>query len=498
LKRRVLILVVAYNAERTITDVLSRVPINLAKSYATEALVIDDCSRDSTFKATLSLAKSGNCAFPITALTNPSRQGYGSTQKIGYQYAIQHGFEFVAPFRCDCRCSPECLPLLLRAIEGEEAAAVLGCLSRGLRKRPGLKLICDYVADALARKILRLNLSDLRSGCRVYSTSALQAVPFGRCSAGPAFETEIIVQLLNAGLIVREVPLNPVGSLGPRHARSFRDSGVAVWTALQARLQHAGLLYDRKFDCQPPHSSPYEAKLDYDSPHSFAFDRIRHRSKVLDLGCASGYLAARLVERKQCVVDGVDTLSAYAPALRRLIVHDLNLGMPRIEYKKYDYFVILDVIEHLIQPEVFLDNLRVAVSESPAAEVLVSTANVAFFVTRFMLLLGQFNYGRRGILDITHTRLFTFGSFEKIVKQAGFQILEQRGIPGPFPLALGYGLLSRMLLRVNHLLIHVSRGLFSYQIFFRVKPQPSLESILDATYAHSQSLAKTTSDKQES
>ena len=53
-------------------------------------------------------------------------------------------------------------------------------------------------------------------------------------------------------------------------------------------------------------------------------------------------------------------------------------------------------------------------------------------------------------------------------------------MPGPYPLALGDNWFSRFLLRANQLLIHLSHGLFSYQIFMRIKPQPSLEFLLQS------------------
>ena len=155
---------------------------------------------------------------------------------------------------------------------------------------------------------------------------------------------------------------------------------------------------------------------------------------------------------------------------------------------------MLDVIEHLAAPEKFLDTLRVALSVNPKAEFLVSTANIGYFIPRLMLLLGQFNYGKRGILDLTHTRLFTFTSFERAVEQSGYDILERAGVPGPFPLALGDNWLSRMLVGVNRMLIFISRGMFSYQIFLRIKAQPTLESLLTNAHEHSarrrESLAK--------
>ena len=81
--------------------------------------------------------------------------------------------------------------------------------------------------------------------------------------------------------------------------------------------------------------------------------------------------------------------------------------------------------------------------------LVISTGNIAFFVVRLMLLLGQFNYGRRGILDATHTRLFTFGSFRRLLEDNAFVIEQVIGIPAPFPLALGRNRLANALLRLK-------------------------------------------------
>ena len=88
---------------------------------------------------------------------------------------------------------------------------------------------------------------------------------------------------------------------------------------------------------------------------------------------------------------------------------------------------------------------------------------------------------------MTHTRLFTFGSLRRALQQAGFDILETRGVPGPYPLAIGDNRVSRALLFLNRLLIRFSSGLFAYQIFMRAKPQPSLGSLLSRAEAESRS-----------
>jgi hypothetical protein len=95
--------------------------------------------------------------------------------------------------------------------------------------------------------------------------------------------------------------------------------------------------------------------------------------------------------------------------------------------------------------------------------------------------LGNFNYGKRGILDLTHTRLYTFGSFKRLFEQCGFDIGRMAGIPAPFPKALGLGAVSRVLLAVNQGLMWLSKGLFAYQIFLTATPRPSLDGLLDAS-----------------
>ena len=140
--------------------------------------------------------------------------------------------------------------------------------------------------------------------------------------------------------------------------------------------------------------------------------------------------------------------------------------------------LLLDVIEHLSSPEAFVQELRDALKLSPGTTILASTANIGFVINRLMLLAGQFNYGKRGILDLTHCRLFTFSSFRRLFEQGGFRVREMRGIPGPFALAFGDSRVSRALLAINTALVKLSRGLFSYQMFFVVEQLPSLEYLL--------------------
>ncbi|MET0586821.1 MAG: glycosyltransferase, partial [Candidatus Binatia bacterium] len=87
-----LVFIVAYNAERTIESVLSRIPASLSEDYEVEILAIDDASRDRTFEIGHQVKVAGSLSLPLRVHFNPINQGYGGNQKIGYHYAIRNDF----------------------------------------------------------------------------------------------------------------------------------------------------------------------------------------------------------------------------------------------------------------------------------------------------------------------------------------------------------------------------------------------------------------------
>jgi len=497
-KPRLLIFVVAYNAESTIPNVLSRVPASLSADYDVEILVIDDASSDRTFELGQRISAERSLPFKLHVLFNPVNQGYGGNQKIGYHYAMAQGFDFVALVHGDGQYAPEALPGLLEPLKAGSADAVFG--SRMLRPGAALKggmplykFVGNKILTWFENRALGTKLSEFHSGYRVYSVNALRKVPFRRNTNDFHFDTEIIAQLVIAGLRIHELPIPTYYGDEICRVNGLKYAAHVVAAVSKARAQDFGIFYDRKYDCAASGDPQYTLKLGYDSPHSAALERIRSGSRVLDLGCAGGYVGALLKQQKHCVVTGVDLHPpGRGVALDRFVEHDLNDGPPPLPFDEYDYVLLLDVIEHLDAPERFVDELYASMTRRDRPRVLISTGNVTFIITRLMLLLGQFNYGKRGILDLTHTRLFTFGSLRRLLEQAGFDVQEVRGIPAPFPLAIGDGPLSRLLLTANQLLIRLLKGLFSYQIFVVAEPRPSLDTLLQTAVQHSSTRAETT------
>ncbi|HEX9263192.1 MAG TPA: bifunctional glycosyltransferase/class I SAM-dependent methyltransferase [Candidatus Binatia bacterium] len=497
-KPRVLVFVVAYNAERTIESVLSRIPASLSEDYEVEILAIDDASRDRTFEIGHQVKATGSLALPLRVLFNPVNQGYGGNQKIGYHYAIKNDFDFVALVHGDGQYAPEALPELLNPLSQGMADAVFGSrmLGRGAALKGGMplyKFVGNKILTWCQNRLLRTHFSEFHSGYRIYSVAALKRVPFDRNTNDFHFDTEIIIQLLIAGMRVRELPIPTYYGDEICHVNGIQYAWKVLKATLKSRIHEWNIFYDSKFDCAPGReaNAHYEIKIGFDSPHTATLGIVPAGAKVLDLGCAGGYMSALLEQERGCQTTGVDKFPlASNVKLSRFIEHDLNAGVPDVNIAEYDYVLLLDVIEHLNVPEVFFDRLRDAMKQCTNTQLIISTPNVGFVIIRLMLLLGQFNYGKRGILDMTHTRLFTFSALRQLLEQRGFQISKSRGIPAPFPVALGSGLTSRFLLAVNKACIRLLPSLFSYQMFVVAQPTLSLEVLLQRAIDESSARAE--------
>jgi 2-polyprenyl-3-methyl-5-hydroxy-6-metoxy-1,4-benzoquinol methylase len=219
-------------------------------------------------------------------------------------------------------------------------------------------------------------------------------------------------------------------------------------------------------------------KLDHNSTHAQALRELTRGDVVVDLGCGAGYFAAE-ISAKGCRVIGIDKYKPiHAGPFDEFIQWDLDAPvLPRLP-KRVNVVFLLDVVEHLKSPEAFVTALRAALASKGQVKIVVSTGNVGFIVLRLMLLMGQFNYGKRGILDLTHTRLFTFGSLRRLFEESGFIVRHQRGIPAPIPLVVRNKWLARLLVRANQALIMVSPTVFAYQIYLVLQPLPTLKQLL--------------------
>ncbi len=483
MKPRLLVFVIAYFAEKTLTRVLDRIPHEVLDGYDTEVLIVDDASEDRTF----ALGREYRQAHPelaLNVLRNEYNQGYGGNQKVGYAYAIARGFDYVAMIHGDGQYAPEELPRLLEPLVSGGADAVFG--SRMIRPMDALKggmplykFVGNRILSRLQNAMLGAQLSEFHSGYRIYSVKQLAKLPIRLNSNDFHFDTEIIIQLLHAGAKIVEVPIPTHYGDEVCRVNGMEYAGNVMLATLRSVLHRSGLLYQRRFDTEPQDNTVYDLKLGYTSSHTMVLDRVPRDSRVIDIGSGPGTFANELVRRGTSVTVVDRDTSAAASFGIDVVQHDLDEPI-RFAVAGYSHVLMLDIVEHLKDPERFIEELRKQFTYDTMT-VIVTVPNVAFVVQRLMLLLGQFNYGKRGILDRTHKRLFTFRSAEQLLEDAGFRIKEVVGVPAPFPKVLGNGVLGRAVVRLNLALISLSKGLFSYQILISAETTPGVEFVLGDT-----------------
>ena len=149
------IFIVAYNAEKTISNVIDRIS-DAAWGKIDEVFVFDDRSKDNTSDA-ISRYKGANTE-KIRVFRNNHNLGYGGNQKRGYLYAIENGFDIVVLLHGDGQYAPEMIEEMISPLESELTAAVFGSrmLEKGAALSGGMPLykalfVCSGVPFCCAR-----------------------------------------------------------------------------------------------------------------------------------------------------------------------------------------------------------------------------------------------------------------------------------------------------------------------------------------------------------
>lgn len=480
-KKKLLIFIVAYNAENHIESVLNRIPTKVLDFYDYEILIIDDSSKDKTFEIAHKY-QDFNKGVNLKILFNPINQGYGGNQKLGYEYAIKNNFEVVVLLHGDGQYAPEIIDDIISPIFSKEADAVFG--SRMLIKGNALKggmPVYKYFGNKILtwwqNKILGSSLSEFHSGYRAYSVAALEQIPFKRNSNNFHFDTQIIIQLLLANKTIKEINIPTYYGDEICHVNGMKYGWDVLVSSISSRLHNLSILYKREFDISTP-MQLYPLKLGYLSSHTMAIKNVKNNSSVIDIGGGQGLIAFEL-KKKGCYVSGIDQCELQNTEFYdEYTQKDIDTAELDFDFSKFDTILMLDIIEHLSNPEEFLDNLRKRTGLNQP-NIIVTSPNIAFWIIRIQLLLGQFNYGKQGILDKTHKRLFTFKTIKKLFEQTGYEIIKIKGIPAPFPKAFGINPISKFMIEINKWLIMLSKSFFSYQIYIEVKPTPVVEILLD-------------------
>jgi 2-polyprenyl-3-methyl-5-hydroxy-6-metoxy-1,4-benzoquinol methylase len=157
--------------------------------------------------------------------------------------------------------------------------------------------------------------------------------------------------------------------------------------------------------------------------HAKLLEAVGTGKRVLDAGCSSGYLAKPLSERGNAIVGlELDPAAAHEAEryCERVLVGDVETMELPLEPASFDVVLCGDLVEHLRDPGAALARFRPLLKAG--GRLVVSTPNIANWAIRLSLLAGRWQYTERGILDRTHTHLFTRRTLVRTIEQAGYRV----------------------------------------------------------------------------
>ncbi|WP_375490172.1 polyprenol monophosphomannose synthase [uncultured Jatrophihabitans sp.] len=202
-----LVVIPTYQERDNIESIVDRVRAATPEAHV---LVVDDASPDGTGKIADALAD----ADPhVHVLHREGKAGLGAAYIAGFDVALERGDEFVVEMDADGSHRPEQLPDLLAALDGPDGRADVVLGSRwvdggSVVNWPKSRELLSRGGNVYTRVALGLNLRDATGGYRVYRSAVLRAIDYAAvASQGYCFQVDLARRALDAGFVVREVPI---------------------------------------------------------------------------------------------------------------------------------------------------------------------------------------------------------------------------------------------------------------------------------------------------
>jgi len=470
------IFIVAYNAEKTIKDVLSRIT-TAAWSKIDEVFVFDDSSSDSTSE--IATQYDGRGVDKIRVFKNNHNLGYGGNQKRGYLYAIENGFDVVVLLHGDGQYAPEMLEAMIAPLESGESDAVFGSrmIEKGAARSGGMplyKYIGNKILTWLQNQLLNSSLSEFHSGYRAYSVNALKELAFIKNSNDFHFDTQIIIQLMDSGFKIKEIPIPVYYGDEICHVNGLQYALDVMLSTCKYRLYRLGIGNPREYINN--NDVHYSFKTQKHSSHRQIIDLVDKQgsqTRVFDVGCGQGLLSGHFTKNGHCVT-GIDinTIESYDGVFDAYFQANLdNVSELNLEsLGKFDTIVYADILEHLREPQDLIVSFTPCLNQG--GKIIASTGNVAHIFIRLMLLLGIFKYTDKGILDKTHTKLFTKKTFVELFENCGYSVVKKSVTPIPFENIFSNAKLANFLSNANMLFARLLPSLFAYQFVYVFESDP--------------------------
>ncbi len=241
--KRVIVVLPAYNAAKTLEQTIAGVPPGIVDEF----LLVDDASRDDTVEQAQRLG--------IPCIVHSENRGYGGNQKTCYTEALRRGADIVVMLHPDYQYSPRLIGSIAWQVASGEYDVVLGSriLGAGALRggMPLYKYVANRVLTAVENILLGIKLSEFHTGYRAFSRRVLETLPLHENSDDFVFDNQVLAQAVAFGFPIGEISC-PTKYFPAASSINFRRSVIygfgVLATGMRFRLHRWGILRCRLFE----------------------------------------------------------------------------------------------------------------------------------------------------------------------------------------------------------------------------------------------------------
>ena len=231
-----LVIIPTYNEKENIEQIIRTV---LALNGGFEVLVIDDGSPDGTADIVKSLIPdSGN---RLHILERSGKQGLGTAYLLGFNWALEHDYDYVFEMDADFSHDPNDLLRLHKACAEDGADLAVGsryCNGVSVVDWPIGRIIMSYFASAYVRTVLGMKVYDTTAGFVCYSRKVLETIKLDLVKMkGYGFQIEMKYTAWKLGFKVKEVPIIFTNRQKGTSKMSGGIFGEAFWGVIALRFR---------------------------------------------------------------------------------------------------------------------------------------------------------------------------------------------------------------------------------------------------------------------
>lgn len=200
---RIVVIIPTYNERENLERIVGRVRASVPEAHV---LVADDNSPDGTGAIADGLAAADD---HVHVMHRRGKEGLGAAYLAGFDWALADGYDVVVEMDADGSHQPEQLPRLLVALR--DADLVLGSRwvpGGSVVNWPKSRELLSRGGSLYTRLMLGVPMKDATGGYRAFRADTLRTLDLtGVESAGYCFQVELGWRAVQAGLRVREVPI---------------------------------------------------------------------------------------------------------------------------------------------------------------------------------------------------------------------------------------------------------------------------------------------------